>query len=305
MSPKTVVRMMVVSAAALGWALRGAAAFPPVPLEAKGEFGITSGTPQMKGFVFIEGRYLDPPYTVSRVGNGLFINRIQIEQPVPWGRFKQETEKPGKDEKKPAAAAAPAAEPAPAVPAPAADGDFTDIPASPAAKSVTENLDELFGDPEEKKPAVAAAPAPAPAPAAAPAAEEDDEPRRPARDIAAEKQRLLAYLEKTRRAYELGLSRNEIYFFSESHSRVNGNYGSARTMLDVLPDALKTARSADDLLDQLRSGGVYFIDLRMAGQLFRNKVVYPLLKQRRYRIRRAERIEAERRRREQEAGPRY
>jgi hypothetical protein len=57
---------------------------PEVPEEAIEALGTTVGTPQNSGFVFIEGRYLAPPYTVSRKGNGIFINRIQVEQPFGW-----------------------------------------------------------------------------------------------------------------------------------------------------------------------------------------------------------------------------
>ena len=60
-----------------------AASLPEVPEAALEALGSTPGTPQNGGFVFVDGRYLPPPYTVTRHGNGIFINRIQVEQPVP------------------------------------------------------------------------------------------------------------------------------------------------------------------------------------------------------------------------------
>ena len=53
-----------------------AAELPEITDAAIAELGITLGTPQMNGFVFIDGRYISPPYTVTRKGNGIFINRI-------------------------------------------------------------------------------------------------------------------------------------------------------------------------------------------------------------------------------------
>ena len=57
------------------------AQLPDVPEEAIEALGKTEGTPQSNGFVFFEGRYIAPPYTVTRKGNGIFVNRIQVEQP--------------------------------------------------------------------------------------------------------------------------------------------------------------------------------------------------------------------------------
>jgi len=36
------------------------------------------------GLVFVEGEFLPPPYVVSRIGNGIYINGRHIESPLPW-----------------------------------------------------------------------------------------------------------------------------------------------------------------------------------------------------------------------------
>jgi hypothetical protein len=87
------------------------------------ELGSTYGTPQMSGFVFVDGRYLPPPYTVARKGNGIYINRTLVEQPVAWPRgagaagpaAKKAIDADGDFE---AVAPAPAPDPAPALTAP-------------------------------------------------------------------------------------------------------------------------------------------------------------------------------------------
>ena len=54
--------------------------------DAVADLGTTTGMPQMSGFVFIDGRYLRPPYTVSRKGDSIFINRQFVEQPTSWNK---------------------------------------------------------------------------------------------------------------------------------------------------------------------------------------------------------------------------
>ena len=48
------------------------------------DLGITEGKYITNGFVFIDGKYIDPPYVVTRQGNCIYINDRMIEQPCPW-----------------------------------------------------------------------------------------------------------------------------------------------------------------------------------------------------------------------------
>ncbi len=273
-----------------------AADLPDVTDEAIAELGTTLGTPQMNGFVFIDGRYIPPPYTVSRKGNAIFINRIQIEQPVAWSR---------------AAATGAVPQPAPAAAAVKksvdADGDFEEVgaaakpvaaaepaPAAAKAKSV-KSIDDLFDDDTPAKPvSAAAAPAAPAAPAAAPAvaasgagtAELTDD------DLKRQKEALVANLERLRRGYEQALVQNEFFFFGTRHNRVNGNYGTARALMGVLPKALRYAQSPVDLMQRLNQGGVYFIDLGICSALYKNRGTFPMLEERLTKIEDAEEFEA-------------
>ncbi|MBO7653322.1 MAG: hypothetical protein J6U40_00225 [Kiritimatiellae bacterium] len=321
-----------------------AAPLPEVPEAAIEALGSVSGIPQNGGFVFVNGRYLPPPYTVSRVGNGIFINRVQVEQPVPWSRFEPQAPKAELDpdgdfedvddrpipQTPPPVAETddPDGEPAPKKATPD-NNDFEDDPdvvprkAKPKPEeddvfesrmavdgygmtpvsADTDDLDELFGEEEPaapKKPAAVRTPGPA----ADKAEKREDQPAAK-RDVAKEQQMLKTYLDKLRRSYELGLARNEIYFFGSTHNRINGNYGSARSMIEVLPDALRVSSSPEDLLERLRRGGVYFLDIRVVRLLYQNKASYPLLKERLKKIKTAEAAEAERRKRLKNAGPAY
>ena len=256
----------------------GAVELPEVPEEALAELGTTLGMPQRAGFVFIEGRYLPPPYTVTRKGNGIFINRIQIQQPVPWDAFNgapgNVTEKKAVD----------------------ADGDFEKVdapqktasPGDSTAPQAVKSIDDLFADGEEK-PAMPANAAP--------------EPQAPARtakalgteEVKQKKDELRANLERLRKGYEQALAQGEMFFFSQRHNRVNGNYGTARTLMGVLPKALRHAQSPQDLMARLNQGGVYFIDLGMCSALFKNKHTFPLLEERLTKIEETEAEEALRR----------
>jgi len=279
------------------------AQLPEVSEEALAELGDTYGTPQMNGFVFIEGRYIPPPYTVTRKGNGIFINRIQVEQPVPWPA-------PGLKGAEPVESAA-RGERAPTKKSIDADGDFEEVRAKtnavaepPAANAATEpnkpqaikSIDDLFAD-DTAKPADQAQPPAAQIPVAtAPAATAAASVERMPEDVAREKEALIANLERTRKGYEQSLSRGDMFFFGQRHSRVNGNYGTARTMMTVLPSALRYAESPNDLWQRLAQGGVYFIDIGLCTELFRHKKTFPLLEERLRKIKEAEAFETQRRR---------
>ena len=46
------------------------------------QFGVSEGKPISTGFVILEGRYINPPYTISRRGLDLFVNNRKIGKPL-------------------------------------------------------------------------------------------------------------------------------------------------------------------------------------------------------------------------------
>ncbi len=247
-----------------GLALQGSW-LPEVPEHAFAELGSTSGTPQVNGFVFIAGRYISPPYTVTRRGNGIFINRIQVDQPFPW-----------------AFGAADGAASDSAVPkAVDEDGDFEEVEPTTVPARKAADIDDLFSDigASGGKPAEVKA---------------EGTAKRDPELVKREKEALLEGLERLRKGYEVALGRGDVFFFGP-HKRVNGNYGTARTMLGVLPKALRYAQSPQELIQRLKQGGVFFIDIGICGQLYRNKTTFPLLGERLKKIEESEALEARRR----------
>jgi len=283
MSKRSTVR--VILAVGLGLSL---SLFADVSERAVAELGSTFGLPQMTGFVFIEGRYLAPPYTVTRRGNGIFINRVFVEAPVPWIA----TPVAEDDVVVPAAGAAKAVD---------ADGDFEEeapavqqapVPATkaPDAPKVAKSIDDLFDDdfPDAPAPAARGQGVPAALPGGDDQAGGESAAKR-------DKSTTLAQLERIRKGYENALSQGEIFFFGQRHNRINGNYGTARALIGVLPKALRSAQSPQDLLQKLNQGGVYFIDIAICTELFRNKNTFPLLEERLAKIEMTEALEAAKR----------
>jgi len=279
---------------------RVAAQLPEVSAQALDELGSTYGVPQMNGFVFIEGRYVPPPYTVTRKGNGIFINRIQVEQPMRWpipALTGAEGEKKAVDSDGDFEEVA-----APAAPVPAG-APADEAVAAPAKAKAVKSIDDLFAD--DGAPAEADAPAvPSQAPAAPVAVPETKavapqmgvQPERAPEDAEREKAAAAASLDRIRKGYEQSLTRGDMFFFGQRHNRVNGNYGTACALMGVLPKALRYADSPNDLYQRLTQGGVYFIDIAICAELFRNKNTFPMLEDRLRKIEEAKALEAKKRR---------
>ena len=182
----------------------------------------------------------------------------------------------------PSPAPAPAPVPPPAAPAPAR----------------APSIDDLFADDDEEvktPPPRPVAPAVAPAPAAVPKKTVKPADAAPLPPVT--KQRLKEGLDTLRLRYETALSRKEILFFSYGHTMITGNRGVARTLIGVLPTALRASTSPADLLARLQAGGVYFLDLETARMLYRNKLTFPQLQLRLEKIKRDEAFEAKERER--------
>ncbi len=253
------------------------AQLPEVPGEAIDALGMTLGTPKRTGFVFIEGRYISLPYTVSRKGNGIFINRIQVEQPFAWTPEaltpstipppKTDVDAPVKTEEvKPSSLDTPLET---AAPVSVID---TGVVASqpPTEGTAGKTLDSLFGEPATNSVGVDGKNPP------------ELEKKTPSVVLTqTQKDELRKKLDMIRARYELGLARGEIYFFSVKHGRVNGTYGTARPLFAVLPEALRYSQSPQDLMNHLRQKGVDFVDLATCTDLYQNRLNFMAINDRR------------------------
>jgi len=246
------------------------AQLPEVSAEAIEALGVTTGTPKRNGFVFIEGRYLPPPYTVSRKGNAIFINRIQVEQPIAWTAealtpsavpTPKKVEPPKKDESEKPSIFSPASE----------TPELVAVPESQVGKT----LDALFNEPATNSVA---------------GNDASTLDKKAPQVVLTQKQKVefRQKLDAIRLRFELGLGQGEIYFFSQKNGRLNGTYGTARALFMVLPEALRYAQSPQDLLSKLYQGGVSFLDINACNDLYKHKLNFMVLSARREVIKLAE-----------------
>jgi len=265
----------------------GLAQLPEVSAEAIEALGVTTGTPKRNGFVFIEGRYISPPYTVSRKGNAIFINRIQVEQPIAWTAEAltpsavpppKKVDPPKKTEPGKASPFAP--EPgAPEIVAVPESQVVTPEPAG-AAPQVGKTLDALFDEPATNTVAGKNGATP-------------DKKAIPVVLTQKQKEEFRQKLDAIRLRFELGLAQGEIYFFSQKNGRLNGTYGTARALFMILPEALRYAQSPQDLLSKLYQGGVSFLDINACTDLYKYKLNFMVLSARRESIQLNESIKKE------------
>ena len=241
--------------------------FDKVPRDAVIELKEARGKPFTGGAVFVNGKYLEPPYVVSRYGTALAINGHQVTgQIIPWYKF---------------TGGRPPAPPKPAVAKPVKQEE----PAG--AEEEASSLDDLFADepevPKAKAPAVPAKPEPE-----EPAAQEDaEESSAPAKKFepSARSQQYLELINNQRTTLDRNLRQQNFYFFSPRYSSVRGNFRILSSMAEKLPDALKDSTSPEDLFARLRREGLGFISMEVCTDLFANKLTFPSLFELRSRVR--------------------
>ena len=276
--------------------------FEKVPRNALFALQEARGKPFTAGAVFVNGKYLPPPYVVSRYGTAISINGHQVTgQIIPWSKFRgvrpaaavgaapaSAASDPGKveqatslddlfsgDDAETPSAAAPEPAPAPAPAAPAA---------APADDDIDDTLEDLFGD-GPAKPKAKARPAPARRPAPRVAPEPEEEPPLDKFEHTSRTRQLLDSIDKQRTSIDRSLRANEFLFFSPRYSSVSGNLRILGSMVEKLPDAMRDATSAEDLYARLRKAGLGFISMEVCTDLYANKLTFPSLYDLRTRVR--------------------
>ena len=254
-------------------AATGAFAFQPIPKEGAKALGVTRGKPFSAGMVFINGKYIEPPYVVERWGTGIRINSIPVTgQVVDWNEFlkTQDGVKMVKKETSPVQDSAQAATPTPEVNA--------------------SSLDDLFDDnPKPAKPTSApraVAPSAASRPVAVPAA-----PRTVTTYALSgafkpndSSKALLGRINSSRTEIDRILRSGGFVCFGDSYSRVAGDKRTLMAMLERLPELEQHSESLDAFRAGVRSAGLIYLNEVLCEDLFRNRIDYRKLKERRERI---------------------
>lgn len=236
--------------------------FPRQPDAARAALRAAVGKPFSSGWVFIEGKYIDPPYKVERFGNVIRINGIQVTgEVVPWSAFirTQSGVKVTKSEQ-PADTGDSAAEAAP----------------EPAVEEVDDSwessLDDLFDDePSAKKPAKKATPAYKP------------RPKKPTVTVTYsfdgefqhndKSKALLQKINALRTKIDSTLRQGGCMMFSTRYPMVSMDAGATRHIMDRLPDLMKQSLDRATFGQGVHSASMPFSE-PVIDELFKNRIDY-------------------------------
>ena len=234
----------------------------------------TVGKPFSAGYVFVDGHYINPPYTVQRYGTVIRINGIQVTgEIVPWGEFvmTQSGAKATKSEIAPAAepVSEPVAEPEEPAEEPEEIGDDES------------SLDDLFADePVEKKKK----------PVARKRTVRRPRPQQPVVTTSysfegefKHNAKTLAYVKKInneRTKIDQNLRKGGYYFFGSRYKAVSGNSNMSKYVIPKLPPIMKAQTNPDAFANAMRSSSLSYFPVALMEDLFRNRIGYIMLERR-------------------------
>lgn len=234
-------------------------AFQKPPAEALKALKAAVGKPFSSGWVFIQGRYIPPPYKVERWGNVIRINGVQATgEIVPWADFVKTQD--------------------------GATATRTEIPASPepvsiapepepAAEEIEDDisLDDLFDDaPAPKKKKTAKRPAPKP------------HPRKPKVVVSysfdgefVPNEKTKSYLSRInaeRTRIDKSLRMGGYFFFGPGYRFVTGDSGAAAHLMPKLAAVMRKASSPEGFAAACSAAGISYLPAGLLEELYRAKV---------------------------------
>lgn len=244
--------------------------FPEQPKAARKALRAVVGKPFNSGWVFIDGKYIDPPYKVERYGNVIRINGIQVTgEVVSWNNFikTQKGVKVTKNEPTPAAGGdAPPPEPEP-------EPELDD-----ADDAWESSLDDLFDDePVAKKPAKK------------PGSSYKPRPKKPAVTVTysfegefehnEKSKAMLAKIDSLRTKIDQNLRSGGLYCFSHRYPMVSMDAGSVRHVMERLPDLMKQSQDRATFGQGVHSANIPFSE-PLIDDVFKSRHDYIRLKTR-------------------------
>ena len=242
-------------------------AFTPPPKEAAKALKVTRGKPFSHGLVFVDGKFIEPPYVVERYGNVIRINKIQVTNQIyEWGDFLK-TQSGAVVSRKEVPSSAPVAAPPP----------IRSAPVAPAVEDEYDPLDALFDDlPAKPKKTVTAASRPAsvrpPEPKTVTTVKFDG-----AFEANAKTSIMVNKINKMRYEIDVALRRGSFMCFGSGYSRVMGDAETARKILQKLPEIMKNNSEYTPFAAAVRDEGFVFFPQKLVKELFEHRVDYILL----------------------------
>ena len=259
-----------------------AMAFQPIPKASARALGVTKGKPFSKGLVFINGKYLPPPYLVERWGTGIRINSTPVTgQVVDWNEFlkTQSGVKVVTTEAEPATSeqAAPETE---------AETTSEAQPVESAAADVN-SLDDLFDDDSDEndvkkkptaarsapKPKVVRKPAPPPKPrtTVSYSMEGDFVPNE-------ETKALVNRINQTRTDIDRTLRSGGFICFGDKYPNLSGDSRLLKKLLAKLPELQQQATEEAAFVSAAYAANIVYLNETLLRELYKNRIDYLQLK---------------------------
>lgn len=256
-------------------------AFQPIPKASARALGVTRGKLFSKGLVFINGKYLPPPYVVERWGTGIRINSTPVTgQIVDWNEFlkTQPGVKTVTTEPESAAVSESAESEA------EAEATSETQPVEAAAADVN-SLDDLFEDDSDendvkKKPAVARStpkpkvvhkPAPKPRATVSYVLEGDFVPNE-------ETKALVKRINQTRTDVDRTLRSGGFLCFGDKYPNLSGDSRLLKKLLSKLPELQQQATDEADFVSSAYAANIVYLNETLLRELYKNRIDYLQLK---------------------------
>ena len=239
-----------------------------IPKASGKALGVTRGRQFDAGLVFINGKFIEPPYVVERWGVGISINGTPaVPQVIDWTEFLK-TQQGVRVIKTEA--------PAPAYVPPAPEQS------APSYDDVDSSLDDLFDDePKTKK---------KPKPAARPTYT----PRKPATTVTysldgefvpnAQTKALVARINAVRTEIDKLLRSGGFICFGDRYACVTGDQRTAMIFLERMPEIMRRSESPGAFKASVRSANLVYLTDAVCNDLFHNRIDYRKLQDRRRKL---------------------
>lgn len=255
-------------------------AFQPIPKASARALGVTRGKLFSKGLVFINGKYLPPPYVVERWGTGIRINSTPVTgQIVDWNEFLKT--QPGVKTVTTEPESAAVSESAESE----AEAEATSETQPVEAAADVNSLDDLFEDDSDendvkKKPAAARStpkpkvvhkPAPKPRATVSYVLEGDFVPNE-------ETKALVKRINQTRTDVDRTLRSGGFLCFGDKYPNLSGDSRLLKKLLSKLPELQQQATDEADFVSSAYAANIVYLNETLLRELYKNRIDYLQLK---------------------------
>ena len=252
---------------ATGAVVFSAGAFPSVPRASADALGVTKGKPFDGGVVFVNGKYLPPPYVVERWGTGLRINGTKVSgQVVDWIEFLKTQSGVRVSRSAPVSSSLP--EPVQLAPEPGSAEDGL--------------IDDLFDDDgnqsklalkKERRSVVRKPTARSVEPVTTYSLDGDFVPNEASKA-------LLLRVNTIRSEIDRLLRMGGFACFGDRYHRVSGDARTAERLLEILPSLMQRSASEQAFKAAVREAKLDFLTESLCEDLYRNRIDYRELRNR-------------------------